>query len=228
MICCPLGSSPSPPLFHRRLSETVQEEQVHFFSQCQCCRSSKHWLFTPAVFAAAAKRHIVQRSLLLFYRLSGHWGSSIQPLAHASQLEHSTCLGSSSCLCPNIIIPCFKTTDLIISNSERQLGHWCHIKGSATVKIYSKFTSINILLCHKLLIFAWAYVSQRCHWVLLVYSCLAAGFLNISRVFSLHIHSGSHGMQVSFKRWGQGWRCDNNWRHSALSVCCSADHDWPY
>lgn len=95
----------SPPLFHRRHSETVQEEQAHFFSGCQCCRSSKHWLFTPAVFAAPAKRHIVQRSLLLFYRLSGHWGSSIQPLAHASQLEHSTCLGSSSCLCPNIIIP---------------------------------------------------------------------------------------------------------------------------
>lgn len=67
MICCPLGSKNPCPILQAALSNSPAGKQISpLFSQCQSCRSNKNWLFTQAVFAVAARQHIVQHSWCWF------------------------------------------------------------------------------------------------------------------------------------------------------------------
>lgn len=67
MICCPLGSKNPCPILQTALSSSRAEKQISpLFSQCQSCRSNKNWLFTQAVFAVAARQHIVQHGWCWF------------------------------------------------------------------------------------------------------------------------------------------------------------------
>lgn len=106
-----------------RPSESVEGERVHFSASVGVVAPVSIDYSPRLCLAAATKQHIVQHSLLLFYRLSGHSAPSIQPLAHASQREHILASGPQAVFVQ--ISECYPLK-LLISNPERKLGHWCH------------------------------------------------------------------------------------------------------
>lgn len=104
-----------PPLFHRRHSERVEEERVHF--------SVGVGVVAPVSIDCSPRLCLLlQQGSTLFSTVCCCFIACLDIRPHQFNHlhtpfseEHSTCLRSSSCLCPSIRISCFKTNDLISS-----------------------------------------------------------------------------------------------------------------